>query len=211
MTLYNTELADISMQKRLLSVLVSYWAYDVLLNLLDKVTIKLLLQSYPAETSKWLMGKPHPADFLLHPDWHLDPRGTVLHLWKQIAIEISIDNSRERLSDGSESINWDNHDIVDKIVKELASLPFEQALATWLTIWKEWVLVSNVSELLQNFQQVRSDLKIDDLPRMMAEWVEYQHRLGGWQICAVSSARSGLTQRRRNRFSVPFVKAVCVA
>jgi hypothetical protein len=180
MTLYNAELVDVSTRRRFMSILLQYRAYDVLLNLLDGVTIKLLLHAYPVESYEWLTGNPPPADLLLHPSWHMDPRGTVIHLWKRLAAEISANNHHERLPDGAQSINWGNQEIADAIVQELTSFPFEQAISTWFAAWKEWIQVSNTDELLRNFQQVQLEVDVNNMPRMMAEWVEYQYRLGGW-------------------------------
>ena len=182
MTLFNTELVDIPTQERIINILLKYRSYDVLINLLDSVTIKLLIYSYPAEAYKWLTGNPPPKDFLIYPALHLDPRGTVIYLWKQLAKELSTDDHRERLSDGVENLSWNknNEGVADKIVKSLTSFPFEQAISTWLAVWKEWIQISNVDELMRNINQSQAKEDGNNLPRRMADWVEYQYILGGW-------------------------------
>ena len=180
--LLDTELVDTNTRRALLDLLLRYRAYDALSHLLDGVTMELLLHSYPTETYEWLIGKEPPQDYLCHVDWYIDPRGMVIDLWKKIVADISAEDCGERLPDGHDEIpcNGQCRDVVNSIVAQLTALGFDQAVHTWLSVWKDWIRVSNVDELLRNAQQAGLEMKVEDLPGMMSVWVEYQYRFAGW-------------------------------
>jgi hypothetical protein len=182
MPFIDTELVDTNTQRALLDLLLRYRTYDVLSHLLDGVTIELLLRSYPFETYEWLIGKEPPEDFLCHVDWYIDPRGMVIDLWKKVIAEIPGEDSGEGLPDGSDEIscNREGREVVSSIVHQLTTLGFYRAIHTWLSVWKEWIQVSNVDELLHKAQEAGLEMKVEDLPGMMAIWVEYQYRFAGW-------------------------------
>jgi hypothetical protein len=164
MALYDPQLVDSATRDALLDTLAPYISFDVLFNVLDRVTLGLIKTTYPLEiTFLWFTGEHAPADIYERRHEYLDARSMQLWFWRRLYTDVEYGPPRQRWLDGH---LHPGAQLVETILARLKVLPFEVAINTWFAVCVELLQWCNVNQFLEELQKQGVPIKTEqDIPK----------------------------------------------
>lgn len=167
MSLYNPSEINLPIKTRILLLLQKSDSRFVLQNVLDVVFWNLLVQAYPLEEPyRWLSkSEDIPADLHQEKERYFDRRSLCYWFWDELG-KIDYGSPQQRLPRGSKPEH-----LIDHVLAELTSLPFLNAVSTWLAVCEEYLQVCNIDwYVAQDLEELRiwKDGEEKDIPKYLA-------------------------------------------